>query len=110
MLRPLTCKKILAYRDRVSDVYKAIAHPTRRIILDELVAQDRQTLFELCGRLTTNHGLTASRQAVSQHLDLLEAAGLVIAVTEGRYKFHSADTTPLQAIADRWPTTRKDTP
>jgi DNA-binding transcriptional ArsR family regulator len=48
------------------------------------------------------HGLTSSRQAVSQHLDVLEAAGLVIAVKEGRYKFHSIDTTPLRAIADRW--------
>lgn len=87
----------------MSDVYKAIADPTRRVILDELVERDRQTLFELCGRLATKHGLTSSRQAVSQHLDVLEAAGLVVAVKEGRYKFHSIDTTPLRAIAERWP-------
>jgi DNA-binding transcriptional ArsR family regulator len=93
----------------VSDVYKAIADQTRRIILDELIERDRQTLFELCGRLTMKHGLTSSRQAISQHLDVLQAVGLVIAVKDGRYKYHSIDTTPLQAIADRWPQRREDT-
>lgn len=92
-------------------MYKAIAEPTRRAILDELAERDRQTLFELCGRLAMKHGLTSSRQAISQHLEVLEEAGLVIAVKEGRYKFHSIDTTPLRAIADRWPQqTREDLP
>lgn len=94
----------------VGDVYRAIADPSRRALLDELIDRDRQTLFELCGRLTMKHGLTSSRQAISQHLDVLEDAGLVITVKEGRYKYHSIDTTPLQTIADRWPQTRKDTP
>lgn len=95
----------------MSDVYKAIADPTRRTILDELTERDRQTLFELCGRLTTKHGLASSRQAISQHLDVLEAAGLVVSVREGRYKFHSIDTTPLRAIAERWPQqNREDIP
>jgi DNA-binding transcriptional ArsR family regulator len=94
----------------VSDVYRAIADPTRRTLLDELIERDRQTLFELCGRLSMKHGLTSSRQAVSQHLEVLQAAGLVLAVKEGRCKYHSIDTTPLQAIADRWPQSRKDTP
>ncbi|TBV07043.1 transcriptional regulator [Pseudomonas dryadis] len=76
----------------MSDVYKALADGTRRTILDERLARDRQTLFELCGRLATRHGLTSSRQAVSQHLEVLQAAGLVIAVKEGRYKLHSIDT------------------
>jgi DNA-binding transcriptional ArsR family regulator len=94
----------------VGDVYKAIADPTRRTILDELIERDRQTLFELCGRLSMKHGLTSSRQAISQHLDVLQAAGLVTAVKEGRYKYHSIDTTPLRTITNRWPQTRKDTP
>lgn len=94
----------------MGDVYKAIGDPTRRTILDELIERDRQTLFELCGRLSMKHGLTSSRQAISQHLDVLQAAGLVLAVKEGRYKFHSIDTTPLQTIANRWPQPRKDTP
>lgn len=94
----------------MSSVYKAIADPVRRTILDELMERDRQTLFELCGRLAMKHGITSSRQAISQHLDVLETAGLVITAKEGRYKYHSIDTRPLQAIADRWPQTRKDTP
>jgi len=93
----------------VGDVYKAIADPTRRAILDELILRDRQTLFELCGRLTTRHGLSSSRQAISQHLDVLQAAGLVTAVREGRCKYHSIDTTPLHAIAERWLRARGET-
>ena len=85
-------------------MFKALADPTRRAILDELVDRDGQTLFEICSRLTMKHGLSSSRQAVSQHLDVLEAAGLVRTRREGRYKFHHVDTTPLRAIAERWPT------
>ncbi|WP_372449026.1 hypothetical protein [Qaidamihabitans albus] len=59
----------------MSDVYKAIAESTRRTILDERIERDRQTLFDLCGRLTPKHGLTSSRGATSQHLDVLQAAG-----------------------------------
>jgi DNA-binding transcriptional ArsR family regulator len=71
-------------------------------ILDELHERDGQTLFELCSRLTMKHELGMSRQAISQHLDVLEAAGLVRSRREGRYKFHHLDTTPLQDIARRW--------
>jgi DNA-binding transcriptional ArsR family regulator len=88
----------------VGDVFKALADPTRRAILDELQERDGQTLFELCSRLISRHGLSSSRQAVSQHLDVLEAAGLVRSRREGRYRFHDLDTSPLRAIADRWPT------
>ncbi|MFD4366673.1 ArsR/SmtB family transcription factor [Rhodococcus sp. NPDC058521] len=91
----------------MADVFKALADPTRRAILDELQKRDDQTLFELCGRLTMNHGLGSSRQAVSQHLDVLEEVGLVIARREGRYKFHRLDTTPLGVITERWPTPAK---
>ena len=48
------------------------------------------------------HGLALSRQAVSQHLDVLEAAGLVRSRREGRYKFHELDAAPLRTIAERW--------
>jgi DNA-binding transcriptional ArsR family regulator len=87
----------------VGDVFKSLADPTRRVILDELQERSGQTLFELCVRLTTKHGLGSTRQAISQHLDVLEAAGLVKTRREGRYKFHDLDTTPLRAIAERWP-------
>jgi DNA-binding transcriptional ArsR family regulator len=99
----LTGKYLLAYGRHVGDVYKAISDPTRRAVLDELVERDGQTLFELCGRLATKHGLGSSRQAVSQHLDVLVEAGLVHTRRDGRYKFHHLDTGPLREIAERWP-------
>jgi len=86
----------------VGDVFKALAEPTRRTILDELAERDGQTLFELCARLTTKHGLASSRQAISQHLAVLEEAGLVATRKEGRYKFHDIRTGPLEHMADRW--------
>ena len=94
----------------VGDVFKAVADPTRRAILDELQERNGQTLFELCVRLTSRHGLGSTRQAVSQHLDVLEAAGLVISRREGRYKFHDLDTTPLREITERWRNTDERSP
>jgi DNA-binding transcriptional ArsR family regulator len=88
----------------MNDLYRAIADPTRRAILDELVERDGQSLFELCGRLTMKHGIGSSRQAISQHLEVLESAGLVTVRREGRYKFHWFNGEPLQAITERWPT------
>jgi DNA-binding transcriptional ArsR family regulator len=86
----------------VGDVFKALADPTRRTILDELTERNGQTLFEICARLINKHGLGSSRQAISQHLDVLEAAGLVEVRREGRYKFHYLNTTPLKPIVERW--------
>ncbi|MEU4232065.1 metalloregulator ArsR/SmtB family transcription factor [Nonomuraea sp. NPDC026600] len=86
----------------MGDVFKALADSTRRTILDELTDRDGQTLFEICARLATKHGLGSSRQAVSQHLDVLEAAGLVETRREGRYKFHYINTSPLEPIIERW--------
>jgi DNA-binding transcriptional ArsR family regulator len=86
----------------VADVFKALADPTRRALLDELQERGGQTLFELCTRLVSRHGLGSTRQAVSQHLDVLEEAGLVRTRREGRYKFHDLDTSPLKAIVQRW--------
>ena len=87
----------------MSDVFHALAAPARRAILDELADRDGQTLFELCSRLTMKHGLGSSRQAVSQHLDVLESAGLLRTEREGRYKFHFIVTSPLKSIVERWP-------
>ena len=86
----------------MADVFEALAAPARRAILDELHERDGQTLFELCGRLIMKHGLGMTRQAISQHLDVLEAAGLVTTRREGRYKFHYLDTAPLKSIVKRW--------
>ncbi|MDQ1022111.1 DNA-binding transcriptional ArsR family regulator [Streptomyces afghaniensis] len=84
------------------DLFKALADPTRRTILDELTEKSGQTLFEICSRLSMKHQLGISRQAVSQHLAVLEAAGLVETRREGRYKFHELNTAPLRQIAERW--------
>jgi DNA-binding transcriptional ArsR family regulator len=86
----------------VGDVFKALADPTRRKILDELADRDGQTLFEICARLATRHRLGSSRQAVSQHLDLLEAAGLIETRRQGRCKYHHLNTAPLEHLTDRW--------
>ncbi len=84
------------------EVFKALADPTRRKILDELAERQGQTLFEICSRLSTKHQIGLSRQAISQHLAVLEAAGLVETRREGRYKFHDLNTGPLERITDRW--------
>jgi DNA-binding transcriptional ArsR family regulator len=93
---------MLAYREGVTDVFKALADRTRRTILDELTERDGQTLFEICARLASGHDLASSRQAISQHLEILEAAGLVATRREGRYKFHHIDTRPLEPLVTRW--------
>ncbi|MFI5760881.1 ArsR/SmtB family transcription factor [Streptomyces sp. NPDC051563] len=84
------------------ELFRALADPTRRTILDELAEKSGQTLFEICSRLTMKHELGISRQGVSQHLAVLEAAGLVETRREGRYKFHDLNTAPLRHIAERW--------
>jgi len=104
----LTGKCLLAYDPvPVGDFFKALADPTRRAILDELIERTEQTLFEVCTRLAMKHGLTSSRQAISQHLEVLEDAGLITTARHGRYKFHHLDTSPLREIVERWPTERK---
>jgi DNA-binding transcriptional ArsR family regulator len=85
----------------VGDVFKALADPTRRAVLDELAERDEQTLFELCGRLAAKHDVASSRQALSQHIDVLVDAGLVVARREGRYRFHTLDSRPLEHLVDR---------
>lgn len=93
----------------VEELLRALADPTRAAILDELVDRTGQTLFEICNRLASRHGINPSRQAISQHLRVLETAGLVHSERSGRYKFHYADTSPLQQIAVRWPAAGPET-
>lgn len=84
-------------------LFRALADETRRLILDELAAEDGQTLFAICSVLATRHGLGSTRQAISQHLAVLEDAGLVTTEKRGRSKFHYFNAAPLAAIAERWP-------
>lgn len=86
----------------MADVFQALAAPARRTILDALKKRERQTLFELTGRLIMEHELELTRQAISQHLEVLEEAGLVEAVREGRHKYHTLKTEPLEGLLDRW--------
>jgi len=91
----------------VSDLFEALATPARRAILDELIERDGQTLFELCNRLAMKHHLGLTRQAISQHLEILESVGLVTAARQGRYKMHYLHTAPLRTIVERWLKPRK---
>ncbi len=88
--------------DSVTDVFDALGAPARRAILDVLVERDDQTLFEICGRLAADHDVELTRQAISQHLAVLEEVGLVHTRRDGRYKFHAIDATPLRTALSRW--------
>ncbi len=101
---------MLAYARHVGDVFAALADPTRRALLDELCVRSPQTLFELTTRLAQRHGLTPSRQAISQHLDRLQAVGLVRRRREGRYTWHEVDITPLDEFRTRWLPQKGETP
>jgi DNA-binding transcriptional ArsR family regulator len=86
----------------MGDPFRALADPTRRLILDELAERDDQTLFEICARLIHRHGVASSRQAISQHLDVLEDAGLIETRRAGRTKLHTLNPAPLETMLDRW--------
>ena len=77
-------------------VFKALADESRRKLLDELHKNNGQTLTQLCGHLDM------TRQAVTKHLSLLEAANLVVTVWHGREKLHYLNPTPLHEIYERW--------
>jgi len=77
-------------------VFKALADESRRKLLDELRKNNGQTLTQLCGHLDM------TRQAVSKHLALLEAANLVAVVWRGREKLHYLNPMPIGEIYDRW--------
>ena len=80
----------------MDEVFKALADASRRELLDSLRAENGQTLGELCSRLAM------TRQAVSKHLAILEAANLVATVWRGREKLHYLNPVPIHEIADRW--------
>ena len=80
----------------MDEVFKALADPSRRALLDSLNARNGQTLRELCA------GLDMARQSVSKHLAVLEEAGLVASVRQGREKLHYLNAAPVHEIAHRW--------
>src|ERR1043166_7303343 len=80
----------------MDEVFRALADASRRELLDRLRAENGQTLNELCSRLAM------TRQAVSKHLAILEAANLVATVWRGREKLHYLNPVPIHEIAERW--------
>jgi uncharacterized protein YndB with AHSA1/START domain len=92
----LTCDYLVTYYDRVDAVFKALADPTRRSLLDELFARDGQTLSELMERLPM------TRFGVMKHLLVLEEAGLVVTKRRGREKLHFLNAIPIRLVHDRW--------
>jgi DNA-binding transcriptional ArsR family regulator len=81
----------------VTDVFRALADPTRREILDALFEQDGRTVGELCDLFPA-----MTRFGVMKHLAVLEEAGLLVTAKEGRTKRHFLNPVPIEAIANRW--------
>ncbi len=86
----------MAANSQTDDVFRALADPSRRRLLDSLNERNGQTLRELCT------GLEMARQSVSKHLAVLEAANLITTVRRGRSKHHYLNAAPINEIADRW--------
>ncbi len=87
----------------MADMFRALDDPTRRLILDELCAGDEKTFFEICSLPTTRPAVVLTRQAISQHLGVLESADLVATQRRGRSKFHYFNPEPLSEVVHRWP-------
>jgi DNA-binding transcriptional ArsR family regulator len=98
--RVLTCDQKVTYSEAMADdddrVFKALADPTRRFLLDRLFARDGRTLTEL------ESELEMTRFGVMKHLRVLEDAGLVVARRSGREKLHFLNAVPIRLIHDRW--------
>ena len=77
-------------------VFRALADPSRRLLLDRLFVKNGQTLSELC------EGIDMTRQAVTKHLHILEEANLIATRRRGRDKLHFLNPVPIHQIADRW--------
>src|ERR1700751_6168206 len=86
----------MAERHNTDVLFKALADPSRRKLLDLLHAHDGRTLNELCEHLDM------TRQGATQHLAVLEAANLVVTMCSGRAKLHFLNPVPLQEIYERW--------
>ena len=97
MMRTMKGSSTGAYRrNDVDAVFRALADPSRRLLLDRLAGRNGQSLRDLCD------GLEMTRQSVTKHLAVLEAAGVVTAERRGREKLHFLNAAPINDIADRW--------
>ena len=82
--------------------YRALSDRTRRIMVEELADGDKQTLYELCVRLTMKHGIDMTRQAVRKHLGILEACGFVTTQQKGKYQLITFTGNANLAIVRQW--------
>ncbi|GIO55979.1 transcriptional regulator [Paenibacillus rhizosphaerae] len=83
-------------------IFKALADPTRRLMLDELSERNELTLYELTVRLIMKHELSISRQAIAKHLAALEEAGLVMTEKKGKYRVIIFNNEPLKHLLEGW--------
>jgi DNA-binding transcriptional ArsR family regulator len=88
---------MVTYDARVDQVFKALADPTRRAVLDVLFVRDGQSVQALCDQFPS-----MTRFGVMKHLEVLAAANLVTTRREGRTKLHFLNPVPIQLVADRW--------
>src|SRR5262245_38231496 len=95
MRLPIIGSRVAAYL-HIDEIFRALADPSRRLLLDSLNERNGQTLRELCS------GLDMARQSVSKHLAVLEAANLVTTVRRGREKLHYLNAAPINEIHERW--------
>ena len=96
-MQPFGCILVtVETEEAVDDVFRALADPSRRALLDALFAQNGQTLSELAA------GRDMTRQAVAKHLAILESANLVASVRRGREKLHYLNPVPIHEIGERW--------
>jgi DNA-binding transcriptional ArsR family regulator len=88
--------------EQLDRIFKALADPTRRRIIDRLRDHPDQSLFQICAGSFAEGERVLSRQAISQHLDMLEKAGLLQVSWSAQTKIHSLDLKPLREAADIW--------
>lgn len=88
--------------EELDQIFKALGDPTRRRIIDRLRKRPNQSLFEICASAIADGGPALSRQAITQHVELLQKAGLVRIEWSGRTKLHSLDLEPLHKAVKLW--------
>ena len=88
--------------EQLDRIFKALADPTRRRIIDWLREQPDQSLFQICAGSVAQGEKALSRQAISQHLDMLEKAGLLRISWSAQTKIYSLDLKPLREAAEIW--------
>jgi DNA-binding transcriptional ArsR family regulator len=96
------CMFVYVRDEQLDLIFKTLGDATRRRILDLLQERSERSLFEICASFAVADGKSLSRQTISQHLDMLERAGLIITSWKGRTKTHSLNVAPMQVATNQW--------